>query len=234
MTTVQTTKESQTTDRFFLGVTLRARNGWQRYFAEPEAPASWKDEEKIRQHVQRKRDEQEQKAARTPFSGFVSSLCILDHRGNNVFTAACPEGDTHRATVGFFDFLELNSKHKVHAFSRNDPNEDVGFRWFGLGIRDVMHMLAAEAMAFNAHQGGTIRVPPGQWYYRSFTPAPFADPYELLVPSSLRNDIDLRSLCEFLNVEVPMGMGVDPAVEARVVYNLAKAGQLCPELFKER
>jgi hypothetical protein len=214
--------------RFFIGVRTAARPDWQRFFAEPVAPERY-GAAAATKFVNEKRQKQEEMSGRVPFSAFITDAVVLNGNGDEELRVSC--GETHDASVRLIEFITGSRRTNVSYLSALPATDDVQVRWFGFDIRDVMAMACLECMRYNAtapSNEAKVKVPAGIWYYRHFSPAPFIDPYETLVPSSMRDHVDAFSLCEFLGIPVPPTLGDDPAAKAELARQLALRGQFWP------
>lgn len=227
----QTLRKSEVTDpsdRFFLGVRTAPRPHWQQFFSEPSAPSRY-GEAAAAKFINEKRQKQEEMAGRTPISAHITDAVVLDGNGNSVLRAS--NGDVPTASVHLIEFISSSRRTAVSYLPALPIAADVQVRWFGFDIRDVMSMACLECMRYNASapsDEAKVQIPSGIWYYRHFSPAPFIDPYETLVPSSMRDHVDLFSLCEFLGISVPSAIGEDPAAKAELARQLALRGQFWP------
>jgi hypothetical protein len=215
--------------RFFIGVRTAVRPDGIRFFAEPQAPERY-GAAAAEKYVREKRQAQEQMARRVPISGYISDVAVINGKGEDELKASCPADDQAYASIQLIEFITSSRRTNVSYLSELPDTDDVQVRWFGFDIRDVMAMAALECMRFNhmAKDEGKVKIPAGIWYYRHFTPAPFIDPYETLVPSSMREHVDIGSLCEYLGVPVPPTLGDDPAAKAELARQLALRGQFWP------
>lgn len=207
------------TELYFLGVSRMQRPGWEQLVAEPMAPKNYGSEAAAKD-IAKKRQAQAERAYRQPVTGYVDSLVILGRHGERIIEAACPEGDTMTASRQLVSFI--NAYPGAVPRLRTEHSNDVGTRWFGFDIRDNLGMIALEALRAGES------VPPCMWLYRPFQAAPFADPYEMAVQSSLRGDVDLHALCEFLGIEVPVDLVTNPVSSADLARRLTLATQLTP------
>jgi len=179
-------KKNKKPELFFLGTIRQARDDWAHWMAEPEAATE--------KTIAKKKEEQKRMAPQRCMSGYVSELCLIDRDGTVILNATTQGGSGDYFTPGnmLIDFLTANPDYCPAV----DPMtlDDVGIRWFGFDIREVLANIAFTSLA-----SGT-EVPPGVWLYRPFTVAPFADPYEMLVPSQDRRDFALDALCEYFHM----------------------------------
>lgn len=217
--------------RFFLGVQMRIRPNWQSFFSEPQAPARYGAEaaEKFRRE---KRAAQEENAGHMPFSAYIQRAIVIDGNGSPQLSVVCDPDNTVRASSALIQFasgtLGTTVATEVLYDPGLDPRFDVQVRWFGFDIRDVMQMAALEVMHANGLTANPLcktRVPAGFWYFRHFTPAPYIDPYETLVPSNMREHVDVAALCEFMGITVPPTLGEDAQAKAELARQLVVRGQ---------
>jgi len=216
--------------RFFIGVKTAPRRDWQRFFAEPQAPERY-GEAAAKKYRDEKRQKQEDISSRMPISAFVQEAVVINGAGSEELRVQCHPESESDASVQLIEFITSSHRTSVSYLSTLPAADDVQVRWFGFDIRDVMQMIALEGMAFNSacpHAAGKVKIPAGLWYFRHFSPAPFIDPYETLVPSGLRDHVDLSALCEFLGIPVPPTLGEDPAAKAELARQLALRGQFWP------
>lgn len=208
---------------FYVGAVRYARRGWQKFFAEPQAPERY-GAEAARKFVDEKRAKQEELANVTPFSCYLASVCVLDQDGQTVLAAACGPDDTYAASLALTQFA---------------GQQQAGIsRWYGFDIRDILLSAALETMRHNnlvvpANEGmWTTIVEPGFWYNRPFAAAAYIDPYEALVPSQLRAEVDIVALCDFLGLSHPSMMLAENHVErAHLAFTLARVANLDARVF---
>jgi hypothetical protein len=208
---------------FYVGAVRYARQGWEKFFADPQAPERY-GAEAARKFVEEKRAKQEEQSHVTPFSCYLASVCVLDQDGQTVLAAACEPGDTYAAALALTQFASQQPAGTI--------------RWYGFDIRDILLSAALETMRHNnlvvaANDGMTPTfVEPGFWYNRPFAAAPCVDPYEALVPSQLRSEVDIRALCDFLGLPAPSMMLAEHHVErAHLAFTLARVANLDSRVF---
>lgn len=204
-------------------MTQARRPDWEQFYAQPEATRSSKPES-VAAEIQKKRDKQSEKAHRNAFGGVINSICVLDVRGQALFTMqAGTVAEADALACGFVSFV--NSLPDPLGLSPLPEAIDCRVKWFGFDIREVMHMLAMTALAADPN----LHVPVGMWYYRNFTPAPFIDPYDVLVTSGLREDVDVYACCErMLGQRPPSGFLDTAANAAEVARRLTLRARLFP------
>jgi hypothetical protein len=216
-----------TKKRVFLGVQTAARPDWQNWYSEPVVGSHYKEDTR-KKKLAEKREQQEAKVGRLPYGAMAQTIHVVDEQGQDVLHFET--GDGTYASVSFMDTVanlpdmlpEVIEPTGLHQAAR-----DIGVNWFGFDIRDMMQVIAADVMYHNARtEGNKVPLPICMWYYKNFTPAPFVDPYDILVPSAMHGDITLDALCEYLNVSVPIGMINDARAKADVARQLVLAGQL--------
>lgn len=205
---------------FFLGALTNARTGWDVYFSDPQAPSRY-GAEAAAKYVAEKRQAQEEMAQRALLSAYLREVVVVSQGGDVEFRARCADDETLSASLGLVTFITNTPGAEVIC------GPDVKPRWFGFDIRELMQMAAYEVLRANASGAReTTAVPSALWHLRFFSPAPYVDPYEALVPSGMRGHIDLFSLCEFLRVEVPPLLGESAEQKAKLARSLAAAAQL--------
>lgn len=221
--------------RYFLGVVSHRHDNWESFYAEPTAPSNYKPETAAT-YIAKKRKEQEQKADRSPLVSHTVGIVVLNLDGSVLFASSSTLGATVSPTwensVKFAQFLQQYQSMQIGHDPVGHPNYDIGRSWFGFDIREMMHVIAMDVMQYNSTRGNLPYVvfPVGAWRYSPFTPAPFVDPYELLIPSALQNDVTFDALCDFLKIPIPQDIDVNPYSRAELARRLAIRGQLFPLL----
>lgn len=207
----------------YVGAVRYARAGWEKFFAEPQAPERY-GAEAARKYVEEKRVKQEEQANVTPFSCYLSSVCVLDQDGQTVLATACDVGETYSASLALVRF----------AVQRSASN----LLWCGFGMRDILLSAAVEVMRYNVIEAGgnsdvpTVSVPYSLWFSRPFQSGRCLDPYEALVPSQLRADIDLSGLCDFLGLPLPSLLLAESHVErAQLAFSLSRVARFDAGVF---
>lgn len=196
----------------FLGLTTSRRPDWQKYLAEPAATRSSKPES-VAKEVAEKRLKQENLSQFWPVAATVASCVILDQHGEEVFASTggfgVSEGSVSYTAMTTLARLITEGGDKI----TTEPTlYDMGVRLFGLGIRDRLRIMALDALRFISQAPANEQrymIPVGLWTHKAFEAAPWVDPYEILVPSELRNDVPWDSLADFLNISVPPGIDLD-------------------------
>jgi hypothetical protein len=206
-------------------VNTKARPDWQQYFSEPEAPEHY-GEAAARKYINERISKQEQTAGRLPFSAYIDELVVLNQDGEMQLHVKNSNGVTDAASCALFEFIGADGERITYPFATTTPTS-IPLRWFGFDILDVMHMAAVEVLQTNGRYEPDARtkVPIQAWYYRPFTAAMFADPYEVIVPSSLRKQFDLLALCQFLGIVIPLNWAQEPHTKAELARKLAMRGQ---------
>jgi len=149
---------------------------------------------------------------------------VIDGDGNNIM-----HFETHGETLASVGFVRALTDSPDMLMNTNPQAtiHDTGVNWFGFDIRDMMQVIALDVMHYNFHTvGDKVQLPVGLWYYRNFTPAPYMDPYETLIPSTLRSDIDLGAACEFLGVVRPLDLMSNARAKAETARLLTLRAQL--------
>lgn len=204
----------------------KKRDNWQHFFSEPQAPSNYKPDTAAK-YVENKRAQQEAAAHTRPYSGYVHSLAVVNHQGEQLLTVECGDGETTTASLRFIEMVTATPEFWVSKLelSRSD---DIGVRWYGFNIKHTLPMIISEVTRYNGNEGkdNPVRVPVGLWWYPKFQQPPYEDPYDVLVPSGLRDDLDLHALCEFLSIPVPLDLATNPAAKASLARELALAGQM--------
>lgn len=226
------------TERYFLGATTRARIGWERFFAEPEPPKRY-GAQAAQKYIDERLQDQQESAHRFPFSGYISSVVVLQGSSYDELTAVAvhaaavtdeeAEADTcWGPSVALMRWLATHD----NTFMQHRSTVDIGVRWFGFDIRELLPMAATEVMRYNStvDQEARVRIPYGVWTHPMFDQASWADPYELMVPNSMRKSIDLYGLCEFMGLEVPATLGDSAEEKAKLAQRLVERAQLYPNL----
>lgn len=208
---------------YFAGAVRYARPSWEKFFAEPQAPDRY-GAEAARKFVEEKRAKQEEQAHVTPFSCYLSSICVLNQDGQTVLASACGENDIYTASLALVQFANNRGAHNL--------------LWCGFGMRDIMLSAALEVMRYNVIEVGgnsdlqPIPLPHHIWFSRPFTHGRWIDPYEALVPSQLRADIDISGLCDFLGLPLPSLMLAEHHIErAQLAWQLARVANLDGQVF---
>lgn len=185
----------------------------------------------MEKEIAEKRLKQSEQAQFWPVSATVSSCVVLDQDGKEVFSSTSGFGNVE----GYVSFTALSTIARMVANGSDQlivpPTlYDMGVSMFGLRIRDRMRILALDALRYisQAPPGeDRYMIPVGLWTHKAFEAAPWSDPYEIMVPSELRNDIPWDSLAEFLNIPVPAGeIDADPRLQAEMARLLTLRGGL--------
>lgn len=173
--------------------------------------------------IAEKQAKQAEQAQFWPVSATVSSCVVLDQHGNEVFSSASgfniAEGYVSHTALMAIANLVSSSGEQLTVIP---TLYDMGVSMFGLRIRDRMRILALDALRYISQATATedrYMIPVGLWTHKHFEAAPWTDPFEVLVPSELRNDIPWDSLAEFLNIPVPTG---DPDADAHLQAEMAR------------
>lgn len=214
----------QTRQLLFLGVTTSRRPDWQKYIAEPKATRSSKPES-VAKEVAEKQQKQAELSQFWPLAATVGSCVVLDQHGAEVFSGSggfgVPEGHvSYTALCTLANLLTAGGNSKI---ATEPTMYDMGVQLFGLGIRDRLRIMALDALRFislGSAEDQRYMIPVGLWTHKAFEASPWLDPYEILVPSELRNDIPWDSLADYLNIQVPQGIDLD--TDARQQAEMAR------------
>ena len=199
---------------------LRAE--WWKFYLEPTATRSSKPES-VQNEIAKKREKQIEKASRFALGGYVQALCVMNQAGTVLFSQAAPTVADAGALARNF-VLFANSLPAAFELTPLPDSIDCRCKWFAFDCREVLHQLALTAIAADAD----LDVPVGMWYHRNFEPAPFIDPYEALVPTSLREDVDVYALYEFLGGQPLTANDVQtPTARAELARQLVTRSKLC-------
>ena len=208
---------------YFIGAARYARHGWQRFFAEPQPPDRY-GPEAARKFIDEKRAKQEETANVTPYSCYLSAVCVLDQDGQTVLAAACDENETYSASLALVHFASY----------RNAAN----LLWCGFSAREILLSASLEVMRYNVIETDPdsgvplVALPHACWFSRPFTGGRWLDPYEALVPSQLRADVDIVALCDFLGLPAPsMMLGENHVERAQLAYRLARVAGIDAQVF---
>ncbi len=212
--------------RFFLGATTARRPDWERYYSQPPLGENLKEETKQKKAAE-KRAIQAADAFRYPVGGFVQHIEVLDIYGRSVLRFFTAPDASVMAAVSFVS--ALNSSPQMGFLVHAEPtSRSTQVQWFGLDIRDMLQVAALDVMRYNSLSPTKIELPVGMWYYRNFTPAPYLDPYETIVSSAQRANVDLIGLCTFLQVPMPPDLHTNAFAKADLARRLCLRAQLFP------
>lgn len=169
--------------------------------------------------VEEKRARREEQAYLWPVAGTVHSCVVIDQDGKDVLSAA-----------GGFNAIEGETGYRAmfHLAQFITPDEQ-GVVLFGLNVRDRMRVMALDALRYCQLNPTAEKIPPHLWCHKAFESGPWADPYELLVPSERRSDIPWDGLCDFLGIELPpagVNLDTDPKAAAEIARQLTLRGNL--------
>jgi len=217
--------------RYFLGVTLGRRTGWETFFSEVKATRSSKPES-VKKEIADKTAKREETAHFQPIGGTVSQVVIIDDAGKEVLVRSAGfdsvQGEVSASALG-----SLASLLEDGLLADNPTLHDVQVRLFGLRIRERLRIMALDALRYQhtAKVEVAVDLPVGLWYHRPFEPSPWCDPYEAAIPSELRSDVPFDGLCDFLGIPLPQGADVD--TDARLQAELARQIAIKTQLFPQ-
>lgn len=218
--------------RFFLGVTTGRRPDWETYYSQPDLGGHLKEDTRAKKLVE-KRQQQAEEAHRFAVGGYAQSIEVLDISGRSVLRFNTPADGSMFAAV---QFVAAINNYPDMAFLLHDESAFTGpqVRWFGFDIREALQVIALDVMRYNALAVAKIELPVGMWYYRNFTPAPYLDPYETIVPTPQRANVDLQGLCTFLGLVMPLDLASNAMAKADLARRLCVRAQLfpVPEAFR--
>ena len=174
-----------TKNAMFLGVTRALKPDAENLLPEPKKPANWK-EDTWRAKRQEGINKALQKAMHWPVTGYVQELTLIDWNGKVLLDMGCTAGDTAMASAHFCHLLGVNREILPRLVP--SPAEYLPVRWFGFDIRTSLAMIAMEVMKYNSMQPEDRRqpIPWSIWWHPHFTTAPFLDPFEMMLPSTVR------------------------------------------------
>lgn len=215
--------------RLFLGITTCRRDNWEGFLTEVQATRSSKPES-VAKEIAAKREAREENAHHLPLAGTLSTCTILNQHGNEVFVgvsdyAAAPGQLSYEVLTFIADTLQLGARPLDDLLRTSST--DCGSVLFGLRIRTRLRIMALDALRYihSQHIAGTVHC--ALWQHRPFDPALWADPYEVIIPSDFRNDVDYAALCDFLNVPYPgASLDTNPQQQAQLALDLSRAAQL--------
>lgn len=155
---------------------------------------------------------------------------ILDIAGETVFaTGLAAHEHPGAVSVRLIDALTALLTNDGPLVPEISDPRDCGGRLFGFFVRDRLKAAKDDAIRFGVEQNVKVDVPVGLWYHRPFATSYWCDPYEVIVGSDQRGDVDFASICDFYGVAVPaQDVFGQPAVQAELARNLAIKGQLFP------
>lgn len=121
-----------------------------------------------------------------PMTGYVQKLTLIDWEGKVLLDMGCAGGDTTAASTHFCHLLGLNRGILPRLIP--SPPQYLPVRWFGFDIRISLAMIAMEVMKYNSMVSSDQRqpVPWSIWWHPHFTTTPFLDPFEMILPSTVR------------------------------------------------
>lgn len=151
-----------------------------------------------------------------PLAATVHSCVLLDQDGVEFFYAGSGFG-TVEGKVSYDALMAIDRMF-------GDTLQE-GTHLFGLRISARIRIMALDAMRYiqaNAKNGQPVEMLPVRvWLHKAFETGPWADPYDILVPSERRVDIPWNLLCEFLGISVPaIELDTDPREQARIAREL--------------
>ncbi len=215
-------------NRYFLGVTTRARTDWPLYCALPESDAV-KPETRAK-HIAEKQEEQARNSSRLQFHAYVESLMVVDCGGNIIMGRTASPDEAPGAVSA--DFLQMLQTHPAMAVELVDQPaaEDCRVKWFGFDIRENLRIIAADGMYLNVRKpaGPRLVIPAGLWYHRTFEPHPSLDPVDAIVGTTRLKDVGFEQLCKFLAVTVPLDIVDNALSRALLARDLAMRAQMFP------
>lgn len=211
-------------------MTTTKRTNWQNFIAEPVATRSSKPDS-VAKEIEEKRAIQAEQAQFWPITSTVQSCVLIDQHGNEVYRNNVKQG--FDAVEGEVSFNTLAMIHAANTSNRGQFEEDasmhdIGVNLYGLKIRSRMSVLVLDALRYVTQQrqaGLTVdEVPVGLWAHKPFAPAPWCDPYEVLVPSDHRANFTWDIVAEYLGMPpsiVVADIDSDAAMQAEVARQLA-------------
>ncbi len=121
-----------------------------------------------------------------PITGYVQELTLIDWEGKDLLNIVCPANDTAMASIHLCHFVASNPGILPRLIS--SPPKYLPVRWFGFDIRVSLAMIAMEVMRYNSRQLPDQQqpVPWPFWWHPHFTTTPFLDPFEMMLPSTVR------------------------------------------------
>jgi hypothetical protein len=184
---------TERTNRYFLGARTKRHPQWATMLLPPRAPKNYKDQTKIAEAIKTKQGEQEAKADGSAHLAYPYEIALVDAAGGVTFNASNEAPDQLAG-----EFVQFIDDHRLLPELMYRP-------WFGFGIRELLQIIAMSAIRRQtwleaSNQVVEWAVPARLWYYPMFSQPPYVDPYTALVPSELRNDIDLAVLCREFNI----------------------------------
>jgi hypothetical protein len=121
-----------------------------------------------------------------PMTGYIHELTLIDLSGEVLLNAQCA-GNTWDAAVQLTHLLV--SHPTIIPYVVNEPRTCIPVRWFGFEIRTTLSMVAMETMLYNKTQPAESQQPfPWHiWWHHHFTTPPYLDPFEAMLPSTVRS-----------------------------------------------
>lgn len=206
---------------FFLGATTALVPNWEKMLPEPPVPKTLTKPEAIATRKAADRAKQERSARSWPIVGYVDSLCILDMNGEAVLSCKAPEGNYTYCGWQLHTLFEGQRLIVPRFIGGMYP-----VRWFGLGIHNMLKMLAMEAMRASAYtppKEAKLTIYPTSWFHPTFDMPPFLDPYTMVTSADQRNGgLTLARVLEHFNIQV-LEPGDDAAARAKVARQLVQA-----------
>ena len=174
-----------TKNAMFLGVTRAMKPGAEDLLPEPKRDPRWK-EDTWRANRQKAIDKARQKAMHWPITGYVQELTLIDWEGTVLLDIACATDDTAMASIHLCHFLASNPGILPRLIP--SPPQYLPVRWFGFDIRISLAMIAMEVMKYDSTRPPAEQqpVPWSIWWHPHFTTTPFLDPFEMMLPSTVR------------------------------------------------
>lgn len=215
--------------KLFLGVTLGRRPDWEDYFAEVVATRSSKPES-VAKEIAEKRASREEQAHFYPVAGTIHTCVILDESGREVFSSTPAGFDQQTVQAGRTSYMALTVvRDLLKQFETEHGHSDDSPSIYGLKVRDRLRVMALDAIRYMRESGIKDFIPPGLWYHTPFSPAPWCDPYEAIVPAEHRSNIPYDGLCDFLGISIPEGS--HPDTDAQLQAELARQLTLSMQLI---
>lgn len=208
-----------------MGLTLSRRNDWEKYFAPPVATRCSKPES-VANEIAMKQQARMEQAHFLPVSGVVSSCVIIDIHGDIVFNS----GGSFESTSGKISYDAMQMIATAWKDTINPvPNgsTELGYRLYGLRIRDRLRIMALDALHYANTSGVSVsNIIPELWYNRPFEVSSWCDPYDMIIPQQNRNDITFDGLCEFLGYPISGTHEHEPAAQAEIARQLTLRSNL--------
>lgn len=163
-----------------------------------------------------------------PVAAMLMAATLLDAAGNEAFsTVQAAEEAQGAASVRLLHFLDQANILNADSGLCTPSYYDIGISLYGFFVRDRLRVIYLDALRYRAVTGQSVDIKPGLWYHPAFQNGPWADPYDILVPSEQRkDDVDRAALCDFLGIPFPADWATNPRAQAEVVRQMALKGQL--------